>query len=335
MVRVWFVFPEQRIKVPNSWELGPFAGDVHDNGNDVNTDSCVEGCKNASCGDGFTGPGEACDDGNEVDDDACSNECAAGSCGDAKVQPGEDCDDGNKIDTDACLSTCVAAACGDKVVQEDVEACDDGNDVNTDACVDCVAAKCGDKFVQAGTEECDDGNMVNTDACTNMCKSATCTDKLKNGTESDIDCGGDACDGCANGKACVDGDDCGSGLCKNKICSALTLTIGPCAAANVTSMQAYTAVIQPKCGCHVNGSGGLTMNSAATFKANTVNVDSLGASMKLITPNSIDASYLLYKVHGQQANVPNGGGSTMPLGGQPLSDAEKCTLINWVKSGAN
>jgi hypothetical protein len=133
----------------------------------------------------------------------------------------------------------------------------------------------------------------------------------------------------------VDGDDCGSGLCKNKICSALTLTIGPCAAANVTSMQAYTAVIQPKCGCHVNGSGGLTMNSAATFKANTVNVDSLGASMKLITPNSIDASYLLYKVHGQQANVPNGGGSTMPLGGQPLSDAEKCTLINWVKSGAN
>ena len=81
------------------------------------------------------------------------------------------------------------------------------------------------------------------------------------------------------------------------------------------------------------GSGGLTMNSAATFKSNTVNVDSTGASMKRITPSNIDASYLLYKVHGQQANVPNGGGGQMP--GMGLSDAEKCTLINWVKSGAN
>ena len=99
-------------------------------------------------------------------------------------------------------------------------------------------------------------------------------------------------------------------------------------------MQAYTAVIQPKCGCHINGSGGLTMNSAATFKANTVNIDSSGALMKRITPNNIDASYLLYKVHGQQANVPGGGGGTMPLGGGVLADAEECTLINWVENGA-
>ena len=118
------------------------------------------------------------------------------------------------------------------------------------------------------------------------------------------------------------------------VCSPLTLTIGPCAAANVTSAQAYAAVIMPKCGCHVGGSGGLTMNSAATFKANTVNIDATVASMKRITPSNIDASYLLYKVHGQQDNVPSGGGSTMPQGGQ-LTNPEKCTLINWVKSGAN
>jgi len=45
LVRVWFVFPEQRIKVPNSWELGPFAGDVHDNGNANANDGCSPVCK--------------------------------------------------------------------------------------------------------------------------------------------------------------------------------------------------------------------------------------------------------------------------------------------------
>lgn len=190
-------------------------------------------------------------------------------------------------------------------------------------------------LVQEGKEECDDGNMSNADACTNMCKSATCSDKLKNAAETDVDCGGTDCPDCANGKACVDNGDCGSGFCKANKCAPPSLTIGPCAAANVTSAQAYAAVIMPRCGCHVGGSGGLTMSSAATFKANTVNVDATMASMKRITPNNIDASYLLYKVHGQQGNVLNGGGGQMPLGGQALTDAEKCSLINWVKSGAN
>jgi len=73
LVHFWFIFPDRRIKVPNSCELGPLAGDVHDNGNADNTDTCVEGCKSASCGDGFVGPGEACDDANQDDADECGN----------------------------------------------------------------------------------------------------------------------------------------------------------------------------------------------------------------------------------------------------------------------
>jgi cysteine-rich repeat protein len=140
LVHFWFVFPERRIKVPNSCELGPLAGDVHDNGNANNNDACTNVCKPASCGDGIVGPGE-------------------------------ECDDGNQVQTDACLTTCKAAKCGDGQTQQGVEECDDGNLAQTDACLNtCKAAKCGDGQTQQGVEECDDGNQVNNDGCTNLCK---------------------------------------------------------------------------------------------------------------------------------------------------------------------
>ncbi|MDE0883481.1 MAG: DUF4215 domain-containing protein, partial [Myxococcota bacterium] len=62
------------------------------------------------CGDGIVGP-EECDDGNQVDTDACLNGCRAARCGDNVIQAGvEDCDDGNNIDGDACSATCVLEA---------------------------------------------------------------------------------------------------------------------------------------------------------------------------------------------------------------------------------
>ncbi len=98
LVRVWFVFPEQRIKVPNSWELGPSAGDVHDDGNDVDTDDCLSTCVPAKCGDGVVQGGvETCDDGNADNDDQCTDTCVPASCGDGFPQPGEECDDGNVV----------------------------------------------------------------------------------------------------------------------------------------------------------------------------------------------------------------------------------------------
>ena len=129
--------------------MGPFAGDVHDNGNADDTDDCLATCIAASCGDGNVHAGV------------------------------EACDDGNMIDTDDCLQTCEAAACGDGVVHEGVEECDDGNMVDNDACRNtCKLPKCGDGVKQMG-EECDDGNIADNDGCTSACTvPTTCKDLL-------------------------------------------------------------------------------------------------------------------------------------------------------------
>ena len=121
--------------------MGPLSGDVHDNGNDIDTDMCLSTCKTAKCGD-------------------------------MSVQADvEECDDGNMVDTDMCLATCKAAKCGDTIIQAGVEECDDGNMVDTDTCINtCKTAKCGDGKVLMGVEQCDDGNMVDNDMCNNMCK---------------------------------------------------------------------------------------------------------------------------------------------------------------------
>ena len=172
----------------------PVCGDGHqddgedcDDGNADNTDTCVEGCKNASCGDGFVGPGEACDDANDEDGDVCGNDCALASCGDGKLQPGEACDDKNKVDTDACLGTCVAASCGDGFVFMDMEACDDGNGSNVDE-------------------------------CTTLCKAPSCDDALLSGSETDIDCGGGDCPKCGLDDACAGPSDCEQGVCDEGSC---------------------------------------------------------------------------------------------------------------------
>ena len=91
------------------------------------------------CGNGSVELGEACDDGNELNTDACTNGCDVARCGDgvsrADLEQGEEgfevCDDGNDLDTDACSNACQPARCGDGIVRmdrsegdDDFEACD-------------------------------------------------------------------------------------------------------------------------------------------------------------------------------------------------------------------
>ncbi len=150
-----------------------------DDGNQSNTDACLDTCRTAGCGDGFIRAGvEACDDGNMIATDACTSACQVAACGDGFVRAGvEQCDDGNMMQTDACLNSCTPASCGDGFIRAGVEMCDDANLVNTDACPNtCQSARCGDGFVQIGVEQCDDGNMVDTDGCRNNCTSASCGD---------------------------------------------------------------------------------------------------------------------------------------------------------------
>ena len=75
-------------------------------------------CGDARCGDGFRRQDlesdaegyEACDDGNQVDTDACLNRCTVARCGDGVAQRGvEACDDGNDEQTDSCLNDCTEA----------------------------------------------------------------------------------------------------------------------------------------------------------------------------------------------------------------------------------
>jgi len=58
------------------------------------------------------------------------------------------------------------------------------------------------------------------DDCTDgpRCAEPTCSDGVRNGDETDIDCGGPDCATCANGKTCVDDEDCASETCIDDFC---------------------------------------------------------------------------------------------------------------------
>ena len=172
------------------------------------------------CGDGVVDDGEECDLGPDNDDaGVCTSMCMDAFCGDGLLGPGEGCDDGNDVNDDECSNECTSPGCGDGVVQ-DPEECDDGNDVDTDACLaTCVNATCGDGFVQDGVEGCDDGNADNDDECTTLCAAPACDDGILSGAESDVDCGGDTCEGCGLGGACVGSGDCGEGVCVDNSCA--------------------------------------------------------------------------------------------------------------------
>jgi cysteine-rich repeat protein len=174
------------------------------------------------CGNGALDEGEACDDGvNDGSYGGCAPGCAAlgGFCGDGVTNGPESCDDGNDVDMDDCTNACALASCGDGKVQEG-EQCDDADDDDSDACLStCVSASCGDGFLYEGVEACDDGNNSETDECTSLCAAPSCEDGLLSGSESDVDCGGGACEGCGAGQACAGSSDCGVGVCTGGICA--------------------------------------------------------------------------------------------------------------------
>jgi hypothetical protein len=87
--------------------------------------------------------------------------------------------------------------------------------------VDCGGATCvAQSALCADTKGCQSGADCQSGVCQGQkCQAPTCTDTLKNGDESDVDCGGAKCPGCANGKACSVAGDCVSKACTSKTCS--------------------------------------------------------------------------------------------------------------------
>jgi cysteine-rich repeat protein len=158
-----------------------------DDGNDIQTDGCLNLCERARCGDGHRGPGEGCDDGNADPDDACDN-CRPATCANGTVDEGEACDDGNDDPSDACLNNCAPATCGDGIIWQDQERCDDGNTwldncsyglASCQVCgPDCTlvpgtANRCGDGIIN-GPESCDPFEPEGGIFCTDFCEPFSC-----------------------------------------------------------------------------------------------------------------------------------------------------------------
>jgi cysteine-rich repeat protein len=173
-------------------------GEICDDGNANNSDSCTTICKVPSCGDGIPQPNEGCDDGNTSNFDACLSSCQPNVCGDGiRNYATEQCDDGNKNDGDDCLSTCKVNICGDGIRHLTQEQCDDGNQNNNDGCTRvCTIPRCGDGILSPG-EACDDGNTSNTDSCLVGCALARCGDGIVQAGKEQCDDGntnnGDSC----------------------------------------------------------------------------------------------------------------------------------------------
>jgi len=205
-----------------------------DDGNDDNSDACLDTCVAATCGDGELQAGvEECDDGaGNGDDQACTLGCLDAICGDGFVLEGvEECDQGEMNgDDQACTSACINAQCGDGLLGPG-EGCDDGNDVDEDECTNaCSLPSCGDGILQEG-EECDDGNLENNDECLDTCVPAVCGDGfVHEGVEDcdemamdaplcDFDCSAAVCgDGYVNAEAteeCEDENDIDDDTCSN------------------------------------------------------------------------------------------------------------------------
>lgn len=107
--------------MPNSCELGPQAGDVHDNGNAIDDDACSNACTQADCGDGKRNGDEtdidcggacpACADGEQCSApaDCESGSCSAGVCQGGLALP--DCADA-AVDAGALWTAVISKQCG-------------------------------------------------------------------------------------------------------------------------------------------------------------------------------------------------------------------------------
>jgi cysteine-rich repeat protein len=77
-----------------------------------------------ACGDGVMEGAEQCDDGNDDNTDACLDTCVAARCGDGFVELGvEQCDDGNTNNNDACRNNCTHNGCGIAVGESEASGC--------------------------------------------------------------------------------------------------------------------------------------------------------------------------------------------------------------------
>ena len=141
-------------------------GEECDDGNVNNYDSCTNGCRLATCGDGViwddgVGGAEICnnaaDDDGDGDPDCEDSECPDGtSCGaNGRECSGDSCD---------CPGGSTETLCSDSIDND----CDGATDCNDSDCTASCTSLCGNWTLDAG-EECDDGNDTSGDGCSASC----------------------------------------------------------------------------------------------------------------------------------------------------------------------
>jgi len=125
--------------------------------------------------------------------------------------------------------------------------------------------------------------------------------------------------------------------------SPVELTSSPTPGAHA-SAEDVAPILERSCalgGCHLSGpgAGGLVLGrSTAAWRAALVNVPSQQSpTMMLVAPGDPDRSWLVAKLRGAlcaaACDRELGCGGPMPPG-EPLSEAERATIIAWIADGA-
>ncbi len=136
-------------------------------------------------------------------DDGCGDEVDCGSCG---------IDEVCNVQTGNC--ECAFSSCGE-------HCCAEGQVCHVDQCCepDCSQKCCGDDGCGGNCpNECTAGTECNGDTCECEVRE-NCADGIQNQDETDVDCGGAACDPCPDGSGCLVDGDCTSGDCDNGTCA--------------------------------------------------------------------------------------------------------------------
>jgi len=97
--------------------------------------------------------------------------------------------------------------------------------VLSSASLSCRHATTGEHCQQIS--DCETGLLCQNQVCAAITAAAqSCTDHVRDNNETDIDCGGNDCPGCAHGKHCQIGNDCADRICTSNVCTTSSCTDG-------------------------------------------------------------------------------------------------------------
>ena len=211
-------------------------------------------CRGESCNGGVC---ESCSDGVQNQDETdvdCGGALCAGCADGLMCTIGTDCASAdcldnicascsdrmmNRDETDVDCGGTLCAPCADRLM------CLSGTDCASSTCLDSLCVSCADGVMNQDETDRDCGGSVcpgcgpslmcdgDSDCLSNICDGPTglcnapgCGDMVMNGEETDLDCGGSMCIGCAVDDVCVLPRDCLSGVCTAGACVAPTCADG-------------------------------------------------------------------------------------------------------------